>query len=89
MKNKKINYNFSVDQIIENNLSMQTIQKNLKDDFGILNPNINIFKNNNFIQNYKSWDDNKKHKFIKIIGGVVYYGKIKNFLQKIIEGEKI
>ena len=48
MKIKKINYNFSIDQIIENSLSVQSIQKNLKDKFGISNPNLTIFKNPNF-----------------------------------------
>lgn len=85
MRPKKINYNFSVDQIIEGNLSVQSIQKSLKDNFGILKPSVTIFKNPNFIKNYKNWDDNKRHQFIKTIGGVVYYGKIKKYLNDIIE----
>lgn len=91
MKIKKINYNFSVDQIIENSLSIQSIQKNLKDKFGISNPSLTIFKNPNFIKSYKDWNDDKKHLFIKTIGGVVYYGKIKKYLSEIVEnnGEKI
>jgi len=91
MKTKKINYNFSVDQIIEGNLSVQSIQKTLKDNFGILKPSLTIFKNPNFIRNYKNWDEVKKHQFIKTIGGIVYYGKIKKYINNIIEinGEKI
>lgn len=91
MKIKKINYNFSIDQIIENSLSVQSIQKNLKDKFGISNPSLTIFKNPNFIKSYRDWNDDKKHLFIKTIGGVVYYGKIKKYLNEIIEnnGEKI
>lgn len=91
MKIKKINYNFSIDQIIENSLSVQSIQKNLKDKFGISNPNVTIFKNPNFIKSYRAWNDDKKHLFIKTIGGVVYYGKIKKYLTEIVEnnGEKI
>lgn len=91
MKRKKINYNFPVDKIIEGNLSVQSIQKSLKDNFGILKPSLTIFKNPNFIKNYKNWDENKKHQFIKTIGGVVYYGKIKKYLNDILEnnGENI
>lgn len=90
MRNKKINYNFSIDQIIESNLNIQSIQKSLKDNFGILKPNLTIFKNPNFIKNYISWNEEKKHRFIKTIGGVVYYGKVKNYLNTIINnGEKI
>jgi len=85
MKIKKINYNFSVDQIIEGNLAIQSIQKNLKENFGISNPSVTIFKNPNFIKNYINWDQEKRHKFIKTLGGVVYYGKIKNYLEELIE----
>ncbi|NBW12422.1 MAG: hypothetical protein EBR82_30765 [Caulobacteraceae bacterium] len=91
MRSKKLNYSFSIDQIIEGNLSVQSIQKSLKDNFGILKPSLTILKNPNFIKNYKNWDETKKHLFIKTIGGVVYYGKIKKYLNEIIEnnGEKI
>jgi hypothetical protein len=91
MKNKKLNYNFPISQIIEGNLSTQSIQKSLKDNFGILKPSLISFKNPNFIKNYQNWDEDKKSKFIKTIGGVVYYGKIKNYLQDLINnnGEKI
>jgi hypothetical protein len=91
MKTKKLNYNYSIDQIIEGNLSAQSIQKSLKDNFGILIPSLTTFKNPNFIKTYQRWDDNKKHQFLKTIGGVVYYGKIKKYLNDIIEnnGEKI
>jgi len=90
MRSRKINYNFPVDKIIEGNLSIQSIQKSLKDNFGILKPSLTIFKNPNFINNYKNWDEGKKHQFIKTIGGVVYYGKIKKYLNDIINnGENI
>jgi len=85
MRTKKINYNFSVDKIIEANLSVQSIQKNLKENFGINNPSVTVLKNPNFIKNYRNWDQEKRHKFIKTLGGVVYYGKIKNYLEELIE----
>lgn len=88
MKFKKINYNFSAIQIIENNLQVQTIQNCLKRDFGISSSNIAFFKNPNFIKNYTSWSDEKKAKFIKTIGGVVYFKKIKNYIEEILTQEK-
>lgn len=91
MKIRKINYNFSVAEIISANLGVQTIQKNLKENFGINNPNPAIFKNSNFIKTYKNWNEEKRHKFIKTLGGVVYYGKVKKYLEKLVEnnGENI
>ena len=91
MKAKKLNYNFPISEIIEGNLSTQSIQKSLKDNFGILKPSLTTFKNPNFIKNYENWDADKKHRFIKTIGGVVYYGKVKNYLDSLINtnGEKI
>jgi hypothetical protein len=85
MRTKKINYNFSIDKIIEANLSVQSIQKNLKENFGINNPSVTVLKNPNFIKNYRNWDQEKRHKFIKTLGGVVYYGKIKNYLEELVE----
>lgn len=84
MKSKKINYNFSAIQIIEDNLGVQSIQNLLKKDFGINSSNPSFFNNPNFIKNYKSWTEEKKSKFIKTIGGVVYFKKVKNYLDDII-----
>lgn len=90
MKFKKINYNFSATQIIENNLQVQSIQNSLKRDFGISSSNLSFFKNPNFIKNYKSWSEEKRSKFIRTIGGVVYFKKIKNYIEEVITtGETI
>lgn len=85
MKTRKINYSFKIDEIIQANLGVQSIQKSLKDNFGIFKADISIFKNDNFIKNYSSWSEDKKHKFIKTIGGVVYYGKVKSYLNQIVK----
>jgi hypothetical protein len=89
MKTKKLNFTFSAEQIIESNLNLQSIQRSLKQEFGILNANIKIFSNPNFIKNYQFWDENKKNKFIKTIGGAVAYKKIKNFLENLDNKENI
>lgn len=89
MKAKKLNFTFSTEQIIESNLNLQSIQRSLKQEFGILNANIKIFSNQNFIKNYQFWDEDKKNKFIKTIGGAGSYKKIKNFLENLENKENI
>lgn len=90
MKPKKINYNFSATQIIENNLQVQSIQNSLRKDFGISSSNIRLFENPHFIKNYKTWPEEKRSKFIRTIGGIVYFKKIKNYIEEIIStGETI
>jgi hypothetical protein len=64
-------------------LSVQSIQRSLTKDFGIKNPNYSNLTNSNFLKFYDSWNEEKRNKFIKTIGGVVYFSKIKNFLQKL------
>jgi hypothetical protein len=89
MKPLTSNFIFSAEQIIESNLNLQSIQRSLKNDFGILNPTLKIFSNPNFVKNYQCWDESKKNKFIKTIGGQAAYKKIKSFLEKIENKENI
>jgi len=72
-----------IEKIIQSNLSVQSIQRSLTKDFGIKNPNYSNLTNCNFLKFYDSWNEEKRNKFIKTIGGVVYFSKIKNFLQKL------
>jgi hypothetical protein len=77
-----------IEKIIQSNLSVQSIQRSLTKDFGVKNPNYSSLVNFNFLKIYDSWGEEKRNKFIKTIGGVVYFSKIKNFLQK-LEREKL
>lgn len=72
-----------IEKIIQSNLSVQSIQRSLTKDFGIKNPNYSNLTNFNFLKFYDSWNEEKRNKFIKTIGGVVYFSKIKNFLEKL------
>ena len=72
-----------IEEIIQSNLSVQSIQRSLTKDFGIKNPNYSNLTNSSFLKFYDSWNEEKRNKFIKTIGGVVYFSKIKNFLQKL------
>lgn len=86
IKNKYIN--FSIDKIIEMNLSMQTIQRELG-KLGFKTPSVNSFKNKNFLNLYNSWDLEKKNSFIKLIGGNANFKKTKLFIESLYEGEKV
>lgn len=80
IKNKYIN--FSIDQIIEMNLGMQAIQRELN-KLGFKNPSLNTFKNRNFLNLYNSWDEDRKNNFIKLIGGNVNFKKTKFFIESL------
>jgi len=80
IRNKYIN--FSIDKIIEMNLSMQTIQRELG-KLGFKNPSLNMFKNKNFLNLYNSWDEDRKNNFIKLIGGNVNFKKTKFFIESL------
>jgi len=84
IKNKYIK--FSIDKIIEMNLSMQTIQRELN-KLGFRNLSINTFKNKNFLNLYNSWGEEKKNGFIKLIGGNANFKKTKAYLETLETGE--
>jgi hypothetical protein len=77
-----------IEKIIENNLSLQTIQRSLTKEFGVKNPNYTNLTNSNFLKFYDSWSEEKRNKFIRTIGGVVYFSKVKKFLEN-LERNKI
>lgn len=87
---KKVNFyqSIPIEKIIENNLSLQTIQRILTKDFGVKNPNYANLTSSNFLKFYDSWTEEKRNKFIKTIGGVVYFSKVKRFLEN-LERNKI
>jgi len=82
---KKINFyqSIPIEKIIENNLSLQTIQRTLVNEFGVKNPNYTNLTSLNFLKFYDSWNEEKRNKFIKTIGGVVYFSKVKRFLENL------
>lgn len=79
---------FPIDAIISANLQMQTIQRELY-KLGIRNPSLQILKDSRFLNQYNSWEEGKKNSFLKLIGGNANYKKTKNFIENLINGEKI
>lgn len=84
MKNKyNLYHSMPIEKIIENNLSIQSIQRCLAKDFNLKHPSYLALTSTNFLKAYDAWPEEKRNKFIKTIGGVVYFNKIKNFIENL------
>jgi hypothetical protein len=83
MRNKYIS--FPIDAIIQANLEMQTIQRELN-KLGIKNPSLITFRNPNFLNQYNSWNEEKQNNCIKLIGGNANYKKTKGFIESLKVG---
>lgn len=86
IRNKYINY--SIDAVIQANLEMQAIQRELT-KFGFRNPSLTAIKNKNFLNTYNTWNEEKRNTFLKLIGGSANYKKTKTFIESLNNGEKI
>jgi hypothetical protein len=74
---------FNADQIIISNLDLQSTQRSLQKEFGVSSVNYSVVTGPNFLKQYDLWDSEKKNKFIKTIGGVVHFKKVKEFIDKL------
>lgn len=86
-KNKSI-FNFNIEDIIQANLSLQTVQRTLKSSFNLNHFDVQTVFNSKYINIYKSWDENKQKLFISTIGGKANFYKTKNFIEEKINKEK-
>ena len=86
IRSKYINY--PIDSVIQANLEMQAIQRELT-KFGFKNPSLNAIKNENFLSTYNSWNEDKRNIFLKLIGGSANYKKTKTFIESLNNGEKL
>lgn len=73
MKNK-----YPIDQIIQANLDLPSAQRVLKNEYKIYNFNYSTITNPKFISVHNNWPCLKKDKFYKILGGKVYFKKVKD-----------
>lgn len=80
---KKRFINFKVDQVIQANLEMPSVQKTLKDDFKIFNFCYSTIKSDKFLNLYKNWPTSKKDYFCRTIGGKVFSRKVQSLLESI------
>lgn len=85
MKNKLIKY--SIEDVIKANLEVQSVQRTLKEKFGLLKSSFDVLTNTRYISNYLMWPDEKKKEFIVTIGGKVNFKKTKSFIEEKIQNE--
>ncbi len=81
----KINFknNFNPNQIITSNLDLQCNQRSLQKEFGIPCAKYSVVTGPNFLKQYDLWNSEKKNRFIKTIGGVVHFKKVKEFIDEL------
>ena len=86
MKNKFIKYN--VEDVIKANLETQSVQRALKEKFGLLKSSFDVLTNTRYMSNYSTWPEEKRKEFIITIGGKVNFKKTKSFIEE-KQGNKI
>lgn len=86
---KKKYFNYTVQEVIEANLQLQSIQRCLSQDYKIYDPKINTLTGGKFINTYKNWDEKKKFNFIRTIAGAVNFKKVKIFFDQKTQEEKV
>lgn len=75
--------NMNISTIINSRVLLQSTQSILIKEFGVKEPNIKTITNIGFLNNYKLWDENKKHKFLVTIGGPLNYEKTKKYFDSV------
>lgn len=85
MKNKLIKYN--IEDVIKANLETQSVQRTLKEKFGLLKSSFDVLTNTRYISNYLKWPEEKRKEFIVAIGGKVNFKKTKSFIEGKIQNE--
>lgn len=69
---------FPIEWVIQQRLKMQTNQKILTEEFRIP---LNIIFKPEILDFYDTWDEEKKNKFIEIVGGKINFNRTKSFLE--------
>lgn len=86
MKNKYLN--FKIEDVIKANLDTQTVQRALKNKFGLLKSSFDTVFSNKYISYYNTWPEDKRKEFIITIGGKANFRKTKSFIEE-KQGNKI
>jgi len=85
MKNKLIRYN--IEDVIKANLETQSVQRALKEKFGLIKSSFDVLTNLRYISNYTKWPEEKRKEFILTIGGKVNFKKNKYFIEGNIQND--
>lgn len=80
---KRIVLKYSEEDIIKNNLGLQSIQRSLK-SYGVLQPTFEVVTSPLFLsRNYDKWTKEKQNNFVFLLGGRVHLKKIRTYLESI------
>ena len=78
---KTVKFNFTIENIIEANIGLQTIQSILKAKYNIFRPSVGLLTSDKFINVYRNWDSEKKDGFVRIVAGRANFKKAKLFYE--------
>jgi hypothetical protein len=82
-KGKRI-FNYNIEEVINYNLSLQSIQKALKEKFNFTGESIDCFISKG-LEKYKAWSEDKQKDFIATIGGRANFKKTKALIDNFIK----
>lgn len=74
-------FKYSPEAIISANLDLQSIQRDLKNEFGFNSFKLEDIFSPRILNKYVNWDDQKKKDFIVKIGGRANFKSTKNFIE--------
>jgi len=75
-------FNFPAQSIIEANLNLQTVQRNLSQEYKIYSPKLETLVSDKFISMYRNWDEKRKENFVRTIAGKLNFKKVKSFFDE-------
>ena len=78
---KIVKFNFTIENIIEANIGLQTIQSILKVKYNIFRPSVGLLTSDKFINVYRNWDSEKKDGFVRTVAGRANFKKAKLFYE--------
>lgn len=88
MKTNKGQFNLKeLDTLINQRLNLNTNRRILSEEFNLpFGATLNHIKNPNFLkQNYWNWTQEKRNRFIKILGGGIYFRQTENMINGLLK----
>lgn len=85
MKTKKNHNGFNLESVINQRLNLNINQRILEEEFQVPFPTLNRIKNSMLLKkDYANWSEEKRNKFIIVIGGRANFAKTKDYLNQIL-----
>lgn len=84
MKTLKMN---NIENIISQRLNLDTNRRILSEEFGLPFADLNKLTNKSLLAQYANWSQEKRNKFIVIVGGRVNFKQTQNYLDQKVKGK--